>query len=202
MITLALDTSTERGSLAVLQDDRLVVEQTFARGGLFPALEKLNPGKLDAILVGVGPGSFTGIRAGIAAAKGLALPASTSVTGLSSFDALALVAAPHMPADCELMCVLADARRGEVYFTLHTRQGHRQGPHHIGPLETIADEVHDPIWFVSAEIERFRDALKECFGGFAVACAHPFYPRAALLAGSSFPLEPLYLRPTEYKKTV
>jgi tRNA threonylcarbamoyl adenosine modification protein YeaZ len=114
MITLAIDTSTARGAVAVLRDDQPLAEEHFARDGLFAALAKLNPGKFDAIAVGVGPGSFTGIRAGIAAAKGLALPGGLPVKAVCSFDAIALTALPRMPRDCPQLCVLCDARRDEI----------------------------------------------------------------------------------------
>lgn len=203
MITLALDTSTARGAVALLQDDRLIGEETFGRDGLFVALDKLKPGRFDQIIVGVGPGSFTGIRAGIAAAKGLALPRSVPVKAVSSFDALALTAAPQMPLDCAQICVLADARRDEVYYALYDRRGQPLGDCRFGPLEAIADEVHDPIWFVSAEVERYRAAIQETFGGFATIAGQPHFPSAAALArvtGPNRPLEPIYLRPIEYKR--
>jgi tRNA threonylcarbamoyladenosine biosynthesis protein TsaB len=200
MITLALDTSTTVGSIAILQDDQLLAEETFTRDGLFPALEKLKHPQPDRIIVGVGPGSFTGIRAGIAAAKGLALPRKLPVIGVSSFDALALTALPQMPPDCELICVLTDARRGELYCAFYNRTGQRQGDIRIAQLESFADAVHAPIWFVSSDIEQFRATLRESLGGFALVCSEPIYPRAALLTGNSLPLEPLYLRETDYKK--
>src|SRR3989442_1199242 len=90
MLTLAIDTSTARGSVALLRDEQPVAEETFERDGLFAALQRLNPSHFDLIVVGTGPGSFTGIRAGIAAAKGLALPQGRPVKAVSSFDALAL----------------------------------------------------------------------------------------------------------------
>jgi len=96
------------------------------------------------------------------------------------------------------MCVLGDARRDEVYFALYDRQGRRTGECRIGALETI--EVHNPIWFVSAEIEKYRTSLRETFGGFACVCETPVFPRAALLQPSTLPLEPIYLRETDYKK--
>ena len=131
MITLAIDTSTARGAVAVLHDDRPIGEEHFGRDGLFSALAKLNPGKFDLVVVGAGPGSFTGIRAGIAAAKGLALPHRVTLKAVSSFDALALTVAPHMPRDCPQMCVLADARRDEVYYALYDRAGHQIGRAHV-----------------------------------------------------------------------
>lgn len=206
MITLAIDTSTTRGAATVLHDDRPVAEEFFGRDGLFGALEKLQPGPLDSIVVGVGPGSFTGIRAGLAAAKGLALPRRLPVQAVSSFDALALTALPQLPRDCPQLCVLCDARRDEIYFALYDRAGQPTHPCRLGPLEAIADEIHNPIWFVSPEIEKYRESLRETFGGFATICEQPVFPRATALGWigrareSKLPLEPIYLRETDYKK--
>jgi tRNA threonylcarbamoyl adenosine modification protein YeaZ len=210
MITLAIDTSTTRGSVALA--DR---EIAFERGELFSALAVVaaNPVRggpraelpragsrlqFDQIVVGVGPGSFTGIRAGIAAAKGLAMPGRVPVLPACSFDAIALRALPGMARDCPQMCVLADGRREEVYFAMYDRQGRRTGDCRLGSLEAI--ELHNPVWFVSAEIERYRDILRETFGGFASVCEQPVFPNAALLRPENLPLEPIYLREPEYRK--
>ena len=222
MSTLAIDTSTPRGSVALLRDEQLVAEEFFSRAlvgrvtsrgdvgqsnapavvsgpttDLFSAIAKLNPGQFDEVLVGVGPGSFTGIRAGIAAAKGLALPRRVPIKAANSFDAIALTALPLMPRDCPQLCVLGDARRDEVYFALYDRAGRPVGECRIGALEAI--EVHNPIWFVSAEMEKYRGSLRETFGGFASLCETPVFPSAALLQPSALPLEPIYLRLPDYK---
>ena len=194
MITLAIDTSTPRGSVALLDK-----EVTFERGDLFAALAKLGPGHFDQIVVGVGPGSFTGIRAGLAAAKGLALPRRIPILPALSFDAVALTALPALPRDCPQMCVLCDARRDEVYFAMYDRQGRRAGDCRIGSLEAI--EVHNPIWFVSPEIEKYRLVLRELFGGFATICEQPVFPRASALQPAQLPLEPMYLRTADYRKS-
>src|SRR5439155_10374654 len=110
---------------------------TFERGELFPALAKLNPGHFNQIVVGVGPGSFTGIRAGIAAAKGLALPRRVPILPACSFDAIAAAAFPSMPRDCPQMCVLCDARPEEVYFAMYDRQARRFSDCRFEPLENI-----------------------------------------------------------------
>ena len=189
MTTLAIDTSSARGSVALGEN-----EITFERGNLFSVLPA---GHFDEIVVGVGPGSFTGIRAGIAAAKGLALPRGLPVRAACSFDAIALAALPAMARDCPQLCVIGDARRDEIYFAFYDRQGRRSGDCRLGALENL--EIHNPIWFVSSEIEKYREALKECFGGFATVCDEPVFPRAALLRPESLPLEPIYLRAAQYK---
>ena len=182
MITLAIDTSTARGSVALLNGDRLIAEETFERDGIFDAIGKLKPGNFGLILVGVGPGSFTGIRAGLAAAKGLALPRAVPIRAVSSFDALALTAVPVMSAEYRQMCVHADARRGEIYFALYDRAGKPISPCRIGTRESVIGELREPTWWVSAP---------------------PVYPQAALLAQVApveLPLAPIYLRETTYRR--
>jgi len=208
MTVLAFDTSTDTGSVALLADGKLLAERTFARAAkedLFPVLQEIGASQFDEIAVGVGPGSFTGIRAGIAAAKGLALPGRLPVRGVSSFDALALTAASGMPADCALMCVLADARRGEICYRLYDRAAQPAQEYRLGPVEDLADAVHDPIWFVSAEIGRYAEAIRSCLGGFAVVSPTPHFPSAAAVGRlvaerGTTELVPIYLRATEYRK--
>jgi len=237
MITLAIDTSTARGAVALLHDEQPVAEETFIRSvvgrvpsrdavvphdapakgsgpttDLFSALGKLKPDKPDLIVVGAGPGSFTGIRVGIAAAKGLALPRSLPIKAVSSFDALALTAAPQAPADCVQMCVFCDARRDEIYSAFYDPQGQPTRECRIETFEEIAHAMHNPFWFVSPEINKYRAALAQQFGGFATPCDAPMYPSAAALgwlgvrrflaAGKrgDATLEPIYLRETKYKK--
>ena len=237
MITLAIDTSTARGAVALLRDEKPVAEEPFSRKAsvvaavpaappsaagtaattphdLFDALRRLpfKPAELNLLAVGVGPGSFTGIRAGIAAAKGLALPSSLPIKGASSFDAVALTALPKMPRDCPQLCVLCDAKRDEVYFALYDQSGRCTKECAIAPLEAIADEIHNPLWFVSSEIDRFAEPVRELFGGFATVCTEPVFPSAAavgwlavrrfIAAGNRGDdlLEPIYLRTPQYKK--
>jgi len=201
MITLAIDTSTTRGAVAVLDDDRLVGAELFGRDGLFNALERLQPGNFELLIVGVGPGSFTGIRAGLAAAKGLALPHAVPIRAVSSFAALALTALPGIPAACRQLCVIGDARRGEIYSALYDRTGKPLHACRLGTLAALAGELHEPTWLVSAEMDRYAAQLH----GIGTVCATPVFPSAAVLgrlglAGPSLlPLEPIYLRAPEYR---
>ena len=209
MITLAIDTSTAVGSVALWHDSQPQAERTFGRDGLFAALTAMpvDLKSVDVYAVGLGPGSFTGIRAGLAAAKGLAIPGQRPIKGVNSFDALALTVAPQTPPDCPQLCVLGDARRDEVYYAIYNRDGQPQTEIRIAPLEAIADEIHNPIWFVSSTIEKFARPIAESFGGFATVCSASLFPSAGAVAWLSEQgrdlghLEPLYLRATDYRKT-
>ena len=221
MITLAIDTSTPRGAVALLRDEKPLGEESFDRArskdNLFGTVSNLlstnglTPRDLGLLAVGLGPGSFTGIRAGLAAAKGLALPRHLPIKGISSFDALALTALPKMPRECPQMCVFADARRDEIYFAMYNTEGRPLKECRIGPLETVADDIHHPIWFVSSEIERYKGDLATLFGGFASICEAPVFPSAAAVGWLAFhkfrhdenrgdeKVEPIYLRKPQYK---
>jgi tRNA threonylcarbamoyl adenosine modification protein YeaZ len=213
MITLGIDTSTAQGAAAILRDSHPVAEEKFGRGELFSALQKLPDSRdVGLIVVGIGPGSFTGIRASIAAAKGLALPSKLPVVGVSSFDALALTALPALPRDGSQMCVICDARRDEVYWVMYDERARRVGEIRLDALEEIAHEMRNPLWFVSAEIEKFVPQLQEIFGGFAAFNKTPVFPSAAALAWlgarrfaeqkrDGEVLEPIYLRQLDYKKS-
>ena len=222
MIILALDTSTDQGAVALLRDGEAIAEATFSRiatrphlfGAIGQVLRQAGraAGEIDLFAVGNGPGSFTGIRVGIAAAKGLALPRSRPLKSASSIDALAWVARSRRPRDCQRLCILGDARRGEVWFAWYGPDGRRTSDCQIGTLEAIVDQLHEPAWFVSAEIERFAPALGALAGGFASVCPTPVYPSAVAvgrLALERFEadgrqgdrdIEPLYLRQPQYKQ--
>src|ERR1035437_10885104 len=104
MLILSIDQSTETGSAAILDDQRLVAERhwaetRFSRQQLFPNLKAmlneagLEPGAIQLYVVGVGPGSYSGLRVALAAAMAMALPGKTPVYGLSSAEGLAWQAA-------------------------------------------------------------------------------------------------------------
>jgi len=221
MITLAIDTSTAHGAVALLRDDRLLAEDVFDRlragENLFDVSARLLAkcqlavADIGLLAVGLGPGSFTGILSGIAAAKGLALPRNLSIKGVSSYDAVALTALGKMPRDCPQLCVLGDARRDEIYFALYDCQGRRVKDCRIATLEAVVDELHHPIWFVGSEIDRYKNDLVTLLGGFASIAEEAVFPGAAAVGRLAFyrfrddgnrgdeDIEPIYLRTAQYK---
>uniref|UniRef100_UPI0015758C05 tRNA (adenosine(37)-N6)-threonylcarbamoyltransferase complex dimerization subunit type 1 TsaB n=1 Tax=Sphingomonas bacterium TaxID=1895847 RepID=UPI0015758C05 len=122
MLTLAIDTATAACSVALFDGDVIVatVREAVGRGHaerLVPMIASLpGGGRAEHILVDVGPGSFTGIRVGVAAARGLRLGWGAQVTGYSS---LACVAAAGFAADPSLrdpLAVLLEGGHGEVFM--------------------------------------------------------------------------------------
>lgn len=115
---LALELSTSHGSVAVLHDGAVVFESSFMSkrshnaqlfGPLGMALEACGPLPLDTIVVGLGPGSYTGVRIAIAAAQGVALSRRARVIGLPS---MAAIQADGLD---ESYAVIGDARRGSFH---------------------------------------------------------------------------------------
>mgnify|MGYP002622099562 CR=1 FL=1 len=114
-LILAIECSTPHASLAVVRDGETVYEGGFESDRhhhalLFAPLQKalgaIGDGKIDEIIVGTGPGSYSGTRVGIAAAQGVGLVHGCGVVGLSSLLALGL----------EEGLVVGDARRGSAWW--------------------------------------------------------------------------------------
>lgn len=125
MLILSIDTSA--AASAALVDDGIVVSR-FATADTRSHAEVLAPAirdllseagepRVDALAVGVGPGPFTGLRAGIATARTLGFVWNVPVYGVMSLDALALEVAAHADGD---FLVATDARRKEVYWARYS----------------------------------------------------------------------------------
>lgn len=129
MITLAMDASTYRGTVAVLDDDRLVVERSAPMRGrdaehLMPAVDQslreagCTVRDVSRVVCGAGPGSFTSLRIAASLAKGLALGRSIPLFAVSS---LALIVAANVkdgPRGARRYLAALDALRGESYVAL------------------------------------------------------------------------------------
>src|SRR5438552_10376824 len=125
MRVLALDTTTRAGSVALVENDRVVDERagdaSRNHGERLPA-ELADLGApwptVDLFAVASGPGSFTGLRIGIATMQGLAMVTGRPVLGVSALEALAqLVSAAVGPGT--LIAPWIDAQRGEVFSALY-----------------------------------------------------------------------------------
>jgi tRNA threonylcarbamoyladenosine biosynthesis protein TsaB len=131
---LGIETATGRGSVALARDDgeplvRLLEEKGGHARDLVPAIEtllaeaRLHTSDLRGVGVACGPGSFTGVRVGMATAKGLAYALNIAVVGLSTLEALARAAAPLAPEGAAILAPVLPAGRGEVYSALFDLKG-------------------------------------------------------------------------------
>lgn len=174
-LVLGIDTSTPVGSVALLDGDRLLSETTLrvrASHGesLMAVIDRVMSDAgakgADLSLVGYakGPGSFTGVRIGMATVKGLALALGTPTLGVSSLRALAM----HCAGAAGLVCPVTDARRGEVYFAAYRMDA-------AGPAEVVAERAappaavaatlaqlgEEPLHLLGDGMELYADAILE-----------------------------------------
>ncbi len=130
-LVLGIDTSTPTASVAIVDDGRvLALTHQDTRGSdLLVMIDAactgaaIGPRNLDAVAIGAGPGSFTGLRIGMATAKGIAFAAKCPLWAVSSLAALARGELFAEGADTTTVCAVLDARRGEVYAGLFAREG-------------------------------------------------------------------------------
>jgi tRNA threonylcarbamoyladenosine biosynthesis protein TsaB len=223
MRVLGLDTSTPLASIALLDDTRVIASATHDTSGrrssdLLIAIDRMfaeagaTPAQLDAVAIGGGPGSFTGLRIGMATAKGIAFAAQRPLWAVSSLAALAHEARAALAHDAKRSPIVAvlDARRGEVFAGCY-RDGALIGEERVfspGQLATWADEMLGAgatppaeATFVGDALAAYPDALSPLAErwitltptGVAVAQLALAGPRADVLTSGA----PTYIRASE-----
>lgn len=152
MLDLAIDTSSSRGSVALGNTKVVANEILFSDGQrhsrtLFPALMKIGLPRLQLsrIIVGLGPGSFSGIRVALAAAQAIGLAQNAPVVGICSAYSVA-----RQYAHVTRLGVFADAKRGEIYCTIFAR-GELEKPTFLIKREELEEYVSKLTLAVSAE---------------------------------------------------
>ena len=178
MRLLAVDTTGAHGSLAVLEGDTIRGRAGFRAPlghaqRLLPELDRLlvslglSLGDVDAFAVAVGPGSFTGLRIGIASVEGLAFATGLPVVGISTLEATAY----RYRSRAGLVAPFLDARREEIFGALFRGNG--------GTLETIVEPVcekpedfltrvpRERIVFAGDGLERYGAVVREVLGDLA-----------------------------------
>lgn len=197
MLTLAFDTATAVATSALVDGDEVLGERVSRAQTLLEDVDALlrqagaHPSDLDRLAVGLGPGSFTGIRIGLATARGLALSLELPGSGVSTLAALAAGAPGALP--------VVDAKRREV-FALVDGEPRVLTPQEL-PLEEDAVCVGDGA-------RRYRSLLEGRGAVVPPEDDERHLPRArfhAALAGEPGPvdeLEPLYLRVPDAERNV
>jgi len=212
---LAIDTSTDSASLALVQDNKVLAEATWRCGQnhsveLLPCLTqllqeaKVELQSISCVLVAKGPGSFNGLRVGLSTAKGLAFSLDIPIIGISSLE---LEACQHAQSDLPI-CPIFNARRGEIATALYRKKDNKWqqlAPEHITTVDALDAEIKVKTLFCGEYVPIIADELKKKLKDKAVIA--PDKPRrAALLVelakarleaddyDSPATLQPLYLR--------
>jgi tRNA threonylcarbamoyladenosine biosynthesis protein TsaB len=217
---LTIDTSTPTGSVAISRGETLLgeillnVKSTHTDRLLLTLRQLLADAGLqladvDALAAVLGPGSFTGLRVGVATIKGLALALDKPVVGVSTLQALAM----QFPFARHPLCVLLDARKKEVYAGLYHWEGGRPvavRPETVIAPEALLEALDGEMLFAGDGAVAYRTFISRRLGPrahFVPWSMHP--PRAAaaavlalaaLRAGETIPLAqlaPRYIRLSE-----
>lgn len=196
MNILALESSGLVASVAMLQDDKLIGEFTTNlkkthSQTLLPMLDsvvqmlEIDLKTIDAIAVSKGPGSFTGLRIGSAAAKGLGLALDKPIIGVPTVDAIAY----NLYGTDKLICPMMDARRQQVYTGLYTfNEGGFEvlTPQKAVAVADILNEVNElkrPVIFLGDGVPVYKALIQEQITcPYLFAPAHLSYQRAGALA--------------------
>jgi len=227
MLILALDTATRAGSCALARGGRVVHESasdmTRAQAARLPgelvallARENVALKDVDLYAVATGPGSFTGLRVGIATMQGLAVAAGKPLVGVSAFEALAVYgkhsagssggpdSAPY--SGVARAAVWIDAWRGEVYAALYEHGREVEPPCVAHPEELLRRLAGQPTMFIGDGAAANQDLIRTVFGrraDFAAPIAPLLAGRVATLAAAAaqaghrpppHALRPLYVR--------
>jgi tRNA threonylcarbamoyladenosine biosynthesis protein TsaB len=219
-----VETSTLSGAAALVEGDTVVAEYRLNVAithseRLLPAIDHvlatagLRPADVDAFAVAIGPGSFTGLRIGLATMKSLAFVAGKPLCGVPTLDALAW----SLPFAAYPVCPVLDARKGEVYTALYRTDGGRL--ERLWEYRALAPEAlaaalerehGGPVVFLGDGVATYAAVLRERLGEAArfappaqrlpSAVTVAELARAGLERGETADpatLVPLYLRPSE-----
>ena len=190
MLILGIDTSTKFLSLALSEGKRLLGEFNLEVGRelsdkLIPTLNNfLKKHKKDitdikGFSVGIGPGSFTGLRIGISTIKGFALAQNLPIVGISSLD---ILAEGIFSKGTQHICPIVDAKRNLVYSCIYKKTKaklRRISRYFLIPIDELLKKINSETIFVGDGIGLYKKVVKKKLGKKAVFASDGFwYPRA------------------------
>lgn len=222
MLILALDTATLVSSVAVTSGEKLLAELTLQTKlthseVLMPHIKqilemtKVEKNKIEAIAVSIGPGSFTGLRIGLATVKSIAYVLNIPIIGVSTLAALAY----NYPVEGVYLAPMLDAQKGNVYAALYTwEQGELKEIYEptVKPFDQVIEfcQTLDKIVVLQGEVAvKQAEKIKSIGGNVRLAMPHMIMPRAASVAmlgkhmmekgivHNVMDLEPFYIRRSE-----
>ena len=222
MPILALDTATLVSSVAVTAGDKVLAELTLQTKlthseVLMPHIKqilemtKLEKSKIEAIAISIGPGSFTGLRIGLATAKSIAYALDIPMIGVSTLAALAY----NYPVEGVYLAPMLDAQKGNVYVAIYTwlngqlKEVYKPVVKSFESVLELSQNLDKPVILQGEVAVKYAAKIKEAAGNIRLAMPHMIMPRAASVAmlgqvmmekgmiNDVMTLEPLYIRRSE-----
>ena len=163
-LVLAVDTTHEFGSLALAAGEETIEEVLlhapagfghvlYGHLGQLLARHGVTPAAIDCFAAASGPGSFTGVRVGLACVKGLAEAVGKPAAGVSNLEAMATFGTGPLRA------VVMDARRGEVYGAVYDASGRVVAPEVVVKFPVWLETLPEGIEFIATDFSPFRPGL-------------------------------------------
>lgn len=220
MLILGIETATMTGGIALLDENRLISEYTLNvrtthNARLMPALDQMlkdssvDKYEISGIAVSLGPGSFTGLRIGLATAKGLAMGLDIPLVGIPTLDALAR----NIPFSMYQVCPVLDAKKKEIYTSIFRYEDSeliRLTPYSVIPPDELIKQIHEKTIFLGDAVDAYKSLLFGKLGDMAIFAPDSCrLPRAAIVAEMGLAklkagkyldiasAEPIYIRPSD-----
>jgi tRNA threonylcarbamoyladenosine biosynthesis protein TsaB len=218
---LAVETSTIAGSVALIDGEELIAEyllniEITHSERLLSTIDrvicdaKIQMGDIDGFAISMGPGSFTGLRIGTSAVKGLAFATGKPVVGILTLDAMA----ENLLFTNYLICPILDARKKEVYAALYKRDEENKLKKFTPDLaikpKDLLKRIQERVVFLGNGIKVYHTLIKEELRDLALfAPSNLGFPRAGIVARLSLDefkknnildldtFTPFYIRPSE-----
>lgn len=192
MLVLSVDSSYSTATCALIKDDKILAEinlndkkqHSIILMRLIDSILKeyeIDINDIDAFIISRGPGSFTGLRIGMATLKGLAFASKKPLISVSTLDALAYNSISFQGIICPIM----DALRDNIYICLYKNENNNLTPLikeqclNINELVTILKEQTLPIIFVGDGVAKHKEFLQENIPNSFFAPNHSNFPKAS-----------------------
>lgn len=218
MLILAIDTSTNIGSVALVESEKGILgeitinnrtthsEMIMKMIDTLLDISKVDRKKIEKIAVGIGPGSFTGIRIGVAVAKGLAYSLDIPIVGVNELEILA----SNYSGDGKIISMI-DARKERVFYGIYKRENGKLKDLDIkgaDSLEEVLKKVDEKVVCIGDGAIVNREKIVEILGEkVEILDDYLNIPRATILAklgeereDNIYTLEPVYLAKSQAER--
>lgn len=177
MKILGIDTSSPLNSIGIIDGDRILADFSWeAKGDTLQRIiqlidsvltkEGMAVSDIEGLAVGIGPGSWTGVRIGVTVSKILAYATNKPICGISSLDSLAFQAKDNPT----LICPVIDAGKDAIYsafYRSHDGIASRVSEYYSGDIKGLLDMIREPSLFLGNEVRPYRQIITEKLGSLA-----------------------------------